>query len=251
MPFGPFYTGDKPATVLAISVARDGVPIDLAPYNAATVLVEDPAGASVTWSGSVTIDATADVVNVAFGATSNFAIPGVYTMRVRLTTAGGGVETSQPVLIVVYSSVVTGTWATLAEVYDITTTEVTERQLIDAQRTIDIYAGRTYDLADKLGAKDLYWLKQAVAHQAAWQPGQAGLSTRQQVAGFSQDGLAANYTAEWNISLAPLAARAIKNLSWKGSRTVRTPALLASGPGRFVDFTTEDADPTHTWGALY
>jgi hypothetical protein len=100
--FGPFYVGDIPATVLAITVSRDGATLDLAPYNAATVLVENPAGASITWVGTVTIDPAADVVNVAFGATSNFATAGIYTMRVRLTTAGGAIETSQPVQILVY-----------------------------------------------------------------------------------------------------------------------------------------------------
>lgn len=102
MAFGPFYVGDIPATVLAITVSRDGAAIDLAPYNAATVLVENPAGASITWVGTVTIDPAADVVNVAFGGTSNFAAAGIYTMRVRLTTAGGAIETSQPVQILVY-----------------------------------------------------------------------------------------------------------------------------------------------------
>lgn len=249
MPFGPFYVGDKPAVVLAIQVIRAGVPIDLAPYNAATVLVEDPAGASVTWSGNITIDNVADVVNVAFGATSNFATPGVYTMRVRLTSAGGAVETSQPVLIVVYPATATGTWATMAEVFAITNAEVTEAQLSDAQRVIDIYAGRTYDLAAKLGSRDRFWLKQACAHQAAWMPGQAGLGQRQQVQAFSQDGLTAQYAAEWNVSLAPMAARALKNLSWKGSRTVRTPGLGVPRGG-IADFTGEASDQTHDWSPL-
>lgn len=131
MAFGPFYVGDIPATVLAITVSRDGAAIDLAPYNAATVLVENPAGASITWVGTVTVDPAADVVNVAFGATSNFATAGIYTMRVRLTTTGGAIETSQPVQILVYPALAAMPDLAKVKLY-LGATSATDAQIQDA-----------------------------------------------------------------------------------------------------------------------
>lgn len=93
MTLGPWYVGDKPTTNIIVSVTRDGVPVQLDGYATAAVLLYDPAGAPVTWGTTPTIDAAADTVTILPPSASPFATAGVYTLYLRLTTAGGAAET--------------------------------------------------------------------------------------------------------------------------------------------------------------
>ena len=125
-------------------------------------------------------------------------------------------------------------WATAAEVLATTGETVTEAKVAQASAVITIYAERTEDMRDALKPRDLVWLREATCWQAAWQGPKAGFARRDNVDEISQDGMnivhgrgGGQGLNEHKVTLAPLAARALKNLSWKGTRTLRfRPAAL-------------------------
>ena len=58
-------------------------------------------------------------------------------------------------------------------------------------------------------------------------------------------------SAEWAKYLGPMAARSLKNLSWKGSKTIATPnARVPRGPGWALDFDMEQSDWYSVWEPL-
>lgn len=135
------------------------------------------------------------------------------------------------------------TWATTDEVFEITGVTVDRPQLEQAESVVSLFSGRTPETLDRIAPRDQYWLKQAVVWQAAWQASQVAFAQRSAAESVSQDGVTVNYGTEWQLILQPLAARALKNLSWKRGRT--------SGGRRTVrptDFTLESSDPYHVWG---
>lgn len=139
-------------------------------------------------------------------------------------------------------------WATVADVLAVTGQGAELADVATASAVIDIYANRTESASSGLSTRDLGWLRSATCWQTVWQRDQPGYESRSVVTGYSQDGLTVSHASEWNVALAPLAARALKNLSWKGSRTlrvanVRVPAGLAGAR----DFTNEDSDRFSEW----
>ncbi|KND38479.1 hypothetical protein [Streptomyces acidiscabies] len=115
-------------------------------------------------------------------------------------------------------------WATTADVLDITGTTVTAAQLTRAQYVIDMLSGRTYDIHDLLvqenRTRDLYWLKLAVAYQAAWMISQPDMFTRMNVTSVNQDTSQAQMGAS-ALVLSPLARRALNRVSWRGTRSLQ------------------------------
>jgi hypothetical protein len=140
-----------------------------------------------------------------------------------------------------------GTWCTLDDVEAITGVTVTEGQLAAASSVVTVYANRSPDVAGSLLARDVYWLKQACAWQARWQAQQPGYDQKSSVTSVNQDNTQVAFGAEWQIVLAPLAARALKNLSWKGSRTVRVHTGVSPS---VLDFTNEASDAVGRWFPL-
>jgi hypothetical protein len=117
---------------------------------------------------------------------------------------------------------VANTWADVADVADTTGVTVDAADILQAQSAVEIYANRTYDATDGLTARDLAWLKRAVSWQAAWQSQQYGFAARQSASSISADGQSVERATPSDVVLAPLAARALKNLSWKtGTRRLR------------------------------
>lgn len=148
------------------------------------------------------------------------------------------------------------TWTDITGVADITGVTVSQTQLNMAQSVIDIYSNRTVDASggpasgSGISKRDLTWLKQALAWQAVWMPGQAGYATRTTVSSVSQDGQWVQYRSQSDQDLAPLASRALRNLSWKTNRTTRTPELGMRPRGLLLnDFTQERSDDFHGWTA--
>lgn len=140
------------------------------------------------------------------------------------------------------------TWASVAEVLAITGQGVETVDVAVASGVIDIYANRTESASAGLMARDLGWLKSATAWQCVWQKDQPGYEARSVASSYSQDGLTVSHTAEWNVALAPLAARALKNLSWKGSRTLRVANVrVPVGLANARDFTNEASDRLTDW----
>lgn len=110
-------------------------------------------------------------------------------------------------------------WATASDVATVTGKTVTAENVAAAIGSVAVAIARTTD--DVLATRDLYWLKQAVCWQAAWLPDQPDFTGRSDVSSVSQDGVAVTYADRESVVLAPLAKRAIRNLSWMKSRSVR------------------------------
>jgi|SRR5687768_11911172 len=141
-------------------------------------------------------------------------------------------------------------WATTAEVLSVTGVTVTDAQLAQANSVITIFANRTEDAV--LSARDLNWLKQATCWQAAWQKDQAGYMTRHAVTEVTQDGMQLIYSGGGepnlaSITLAPLAQRALKNTSWKGSRSVRIDPVSETAWGHTTNLRLESNDDLFPW----
>jgi hypothetical protein len=145
-------------------------------------------------------------------------------------------------------------WATVAEVGDTTGVTVDSSDLAHAQAVIEVYANRTTDADDGLTTRDLGWLKRAVCWQAAWQSSQYGYAARQTAASVSQDGASVTRRSQSDQDLAPLAARALRNLSWKGSRTQRVRPLGVPRGGGLVEtdaqFMRDAFDEDDGWQAM-
>lgn len=140
-------------------------------------------------------------------------------------------------------------WATAGEVESITGQAVTAGQLAVGQSVIDLHANRTEGASGVISARDLGWLKAAVAWQAVWQKDQPGFSARSDVTTSTTDGQSNTYRGPDSITLAPLAQRALKNVSWKKSRSLRTPSVFAQG-GQVSDPLLDAADDEQEWRAL-
>lgn len=138
-------------------------------------------------------------------------------------------------------------WATVADVQTATGKVITEAQRTQAVNTIELHVGiiEAVDRPD-ISARDRYYLKLAVCYQAAWITAQADLFERNDVSSAGQDGQSAAFRPDAH-TLAPLARKAIKRLSWRGPRTLITPKADARGR---VDTTSEEYDDSLAWKRL-
>lgn len=160
------------------------------------------------------------------------------------------VQTSEVVTVLALTA---ATWATADEVLSITGVTVTAAQLLQANSVITIFANRTTEAV--LSVRDLYWLKQATCWQAAWQKDQAGYTTRHAVTEVTQDGMQLIYSGGdtpnlASITLAPLAQRALKNTSWKGSRSARIDTRLYDQVSADINYRLETYDDMFPWQPL-
>lgn len=99
--------------------------------------------------------------------------------------------------------------------------------------------------------RDLYWLRQAVAFQAAWLADTPDYLERNDVESASQDGQSVTLKQD-ALVLAPLARRAIKKLSWRGSRSIRPVPVDERGRIRLTpDYVPLEAhDDLQVWRPL-
>jgi hypothetical protein len=141
-------------------------------------------------------------------------------------------------------------WGVLpADVLATTGASATTAQIATADAVISIYVNRQSTASASMSTRDLGWIRSAIQWQTIWQAGQPGFTTRNQFDSLDQDGLSVQSSAEWAKVLAPLAARSLKNLSWKGSRTQRTPNVdVPTGMG--ADFLLESSDWRSHWEEL-
>jgi hypothetical protein len=112
-------------------------------------------------------------------------------------------------------------WADAAYTLEITGVTVTDAQVLQAQAVIELFSGVIESYAIK--GRDVRHLRMAVAYQAAWMKGQIDVTTRTDVSAVTQDQLSLTYANTEAPVLAPLARHALKRLSWKANRSVRTP----------------------------
>lgn len=249
---GPWRVGDIPAFDIDVSITREGDEVALDGYADAEILFYNVDGTEVEWGAEPVIDTVNDVVTVPPPATSPFATDGVYTMYIRLTANSGGIETFLAALLRVVA--LTGvTWASIAQVYSITGVEITEQELSDAQMVIEMHCGRTAAGMGtdntRLRDTDLGWLRKAVAFQAVWQRQQPGYQERHWVKEVIQDGTNVVYASSGEASnvaflnLGPLAARALKNLSWMKNRSLRLKTPTLGRTLGYIDYKRNDDHP--------
>lgn len=144
-------------------------------------------------------------------------------------------------------------WANIASILSATGVEVDPVDALYAQGVIETYCGRTYIGSkdnDSIRPKDKVWLQKAVSYQAVWQVQQPGYYGRHSIKEVNQDGAQVVYSgsSEGNnsamVMLAPLAARALKNLSWMRSRSIKLkpPSWEGSHPS-YGDYKRNDEHP--------
>jgi hypothetical protein len=136
-------------------------------------------------------------------------------------------------------------WATAADVVTLTGKTVTEAQRAQAVAALEVHIGlieavERVDVSDR----DRYFLKLATCYQAAWLAAQPDLFERNDVANASQDGESATFRADAH-TLAPLARKAVKRLSWRGPRELNVPGMAAATVVH--DVTSEAFDDSLPW----
>ena len=147
------------------------------------------------------------------------------------------------------------TWASTADCAALTGYTPDTATLALAQTTVETHVNRTPAAEDSFRLRDFDWLKRAVAFQAAWLASQPGYLARMGAANVSQDGLSSTFNSPADLTLAPLAQRACKNLSWMGSRSVQTrprqplPEFGALAPSAAA-FLHSGSDPEDGWEPL-
>jgi hypothetical protein len=171
-----------------------------------------------------------------------------------LWTATGGITATE--LVTVTSAL--SAWCTAADVVAYTGATVTDAVIGQASSMIDLHIGRTYyELVSnpdggqlKVGRRDRQWLTQACAYQAAWMAGQPDIYQRLDLTQVALDHRSLSMR-DPALTLAPLARKALKRVSWLRSRSlhVRTPFTDGIGP-LSPNLVAESNDAYETWSAL-
>jgi hypothetical protein len=132
-----------------------------------------------------------------------------------------------------------GDWANAADVTTLTGRTATEADVAMAEATLATLHGLIPGVVRTITNRDRYWLKLATAYQAAWAVANPDLFERLDVTSASQDGQSANFKPD-ALVVAPLARRALKRLSWRGTRTIGPTPL-----GRVLNVNDDDWEDTH------
>lgn len=140
-------------------------------------------------------------------------------------------------------------WATVAQVLADTGYDVTEGDLALASGVIALYSGVTEDMPTAaIATRDRYWLRLATSYQAAWMRDKPGyFDQRESHTDMSADNERVSRESDAQLMLAPLAARSLRNLTWMGTRSVRT---VPNGLPPRLDFLNEASDAYGTWSPL-
>lgn len=112
-------------------------------------------------------------------------------------------------------------WATVQDVKTLTGRDLTDVDLALAVTALELHTGliEAVERTDMSG-RDLYWLKLAVGYQAVWLLAQPDYLERNAVSSVAQDGQSASAgNPDW-LTLAPLARKALKRLSWRSARSI-------------------------------
>lgn len=136
-------------------------------------------------------------------------------------------------------------WCMVSVIADVTGKTVTALDRNIAAAALELNTGLIESVPRvDMSRYDRYWLRQAVAFQAAWLVAQPDYLERNAIASASQDGQsAAMGNPDWLV-LAPLARKALKRMSWRGVRTIET-----TGPQRlaYLNPLLEASDDRQVW----
>jgi hypothetical protein len=113
-------------------------------------------------------------------------------------------------------------WCDIDQVSLMTGKTVTVATMIQAQGLVELYAEAFADNPPPdMFARDLKYLQDMLAYQAAWMSGRLDTFDNVDVTNASQDGQSATVAHEQANKLAPLAWLACKRLSWNRTGRVR------------------------------
>ena len=144
-------------------------------------------------------------------------------------------------------------WCTVAQVAEVTGKTVSDVDRNVAAYAVELITGLIESVPRvDITRRDAYWLRQAVAFQAAWLADTPDYLERNDVSAAAQDGQSVSLKPD-ALVLAPLTRRAIKRLSWRGSRTIRPVPVDERGrvriPSHYVPLEADD-DITTPWRPL-
>lgn len=124
----------------------------------------------------------------------------------------------------------TNSWAQADDVLAVTGETVTDAQVLRAQAIIDMFTARVYstNLQSRIGTRDQYWLKLAVVFQAAWMLSQPDLYSRLDFATIAAGSRPVELKGD-TLRIAPLAAKALKRVSWLRSRSLHVRSPFTDG----------------------
>lgn len=132
---------------------------------------------------------------------------------------------------------------TPSDVTNVTGASATTGEIAMADSIVTIVANRSAAASGGMSVRDITWIQHAVCWQARWVRTQPDLVGRNQFDSLTQDGLTVQTRAQWAKYLAPLAARALRNLSSKGARTDAVePIHVPTGLAGAAFFLTEEGD---------
>lgn len=134
----------------------------------------------------------------------------------------------------------TNTWATAADVLNITGQTVTDAQVQYAGAIVDLFTGRPYAFQwtepssqmvldynwwENVGASDTYYLKIAVVYQALWMLQQPDIYSRLDLDSVQTMRAPIKLNNDGALMIGPLARKALSRVSWLRSRAlhVRSP----------------------------
>lgn len=109
---------------------------------------------------------------------------------------------------------------TPAEVETLTGTSVTAGEVALAEAVVEVYAGRSPLVWEHLSAGDLRTLKLAVAFEAVWLRAHPEALGSMDVESTEQLDQSVTPRGAGALTLAPLAARTLRRLSWRGVRSI-------------------------------
>lgn len=143
------------------------------------------------------------------------------------------------------------TWATVADVLEYTNVTVTDAQLTLAGTIVDMACARAYEIdADRVGDRDLYWLKLAVCYQSAWVIAQPDLFQRMDLTVLGHSSTLTQFGPNAMI-LGPLAKFALKRVSWLKSRSLHVRSPFQDYQGAIgVDPLSSAVDGMYPWQPL-
>lgn len=138
-------------------------------------------------------------------------------------------------------------WATTAQISELMGRVVDDRTRALAVMSIELHTGLIEEVErTDIKGRDLYWLKLAVAWQAVWLAAQPDFLERNAVASAAQDGQTATMgNPDW-LTLAPMARKALRRLSWRGIRTVSTEDRARA----IVNVNSDEYEDTLKWKAI-
>lgn len=126
--------------------------------------------------------------------------------------------------------IVTGTWATVAEVLELTGKTVTETQVVAAQAALENHIRRVYRTTDSL-SPDGVWLKRACCYQSVWMKDHPELFGRVKFLSTSQDGWSITYPDDGSDQwIDGRAMSALNNLRAGANTSIRLNSGFQSAP---------------------